>query len=68
MAVEQGEPWSNLTQPKIMSVGHWVMEQDLERVVERVGERVVERVGERVVERVGEWVGERVIERDLNLT
>ena len=40
------------TQPKIMSVGHWVMEQDLERV----GERVVERVGERVVE------------QDLNLT
>ena len=56
MAVEQGGPWSNLTQPKIMSVGHWVIEW----VGERVVERVVERVGEQVVEQVGEW--------DLNLT
>ena len=39
MAVEQGDPWSNLTQPKIMSVGHWVMEQDLEQVREWVRER-----------------------------
>ena len=60
MAVEQGEPWSNLTQLKIMSVEHWVMEQDLEQV----GEQVVEQVVERVVE----WVVERVGERDLNLT
>ena len=49
MAVEQGEPWSNLTQPKIMSVGHWVMEQDLEWVREQVVERVVEQVVEQVI-------------------
>ena len=51
-----GEP----TQPKIMSVGHWVMEQDLEQVVEQVGEWVVERVRKWAVEQVGE--------RDPNLT
>ena len=64
MAVEQGEPWSNLIQLKIMSVEHWVMEQDLEQVREWVVEWVVEQVVEQVVERVGE----QVRERDLNLT